>query len=54
VREVPAGVGLLAAVELHDRAVAAEVAELMVDNGVLAGPRLTGVALGCAPYTGAP
>jgi adenosylmethionine-8-amino-7-oxononanoate aminotransferase len=35
VREVRAGVGLLAAVELHDRVVAAEVAELMVDNGVL-------------------
>lgn len=32
---VRAGVGLLAAVELHDRALGAQVAELMVENGVL-------------------
>jgi adenosylmethionine-8-amino-7-oxononanoate aminotransferase len=35
VREVRAGAGLLAAVELHDTAQAAEVAELMVQEGVL-------------------
>jgi adenosylmethionine-8-amino-7-oxononanoate aminotransferase len=35
VREVRAGVGLLAAVELHDRRLGAELAELLVENGVL-------------------
>jgi putrescine---pyruvate transaminase len=35
VRQVRAGIGLLAAVELHDRAAGAEVADRMVKNGVL-------------------
>jgi adenosylmethionine-8-amino-7-oxononanoate aminotransferase len=48
VREVRAGVGLLAAVELHDRAAAAEVAELMVDNGVL-GRQLNDGAIHISP-----
>jgi len=35
VRQVRAGIGLLAAVELHDRNIAAQVAEHMCENGIL-------------------
>lgn len=48
VRQVRAGVGLLAAVELHDRRVGAEVAELMVENGVL-GRQLNDGAIHISP-----
>jgi putrescine aminotransferase len=48
VREVRAGVGLLAAVELHDRGVAAAVAETMCENGVL-GRQLNDGAIHISP-----
>lgn len=48
VREVRAGIGLLAAVQLHDAAVAARVAARMVDHGVL-GRQLGDGALHVSP-----